>query len=155
MFSTDEKRLLRDSWKLVLPVIDTAADLFYRRLFELQPGYRGMFPDDMSGQKRKLMGMLGFAVKASDWPDDSWAQDVAHDNDLVLVVLALGRRHAMLYKVPKEAYATVGEALIWSLDMGLGQAFTAETRAVWKKLYSVMSSTMLMGASQAAKEGAR
>lgn len=155
MFSTDEKRLLRESWKLVVPVIETAADLFYRRLFELQPGYRGLFPDDMSGQKRKLMGMLGFAVKASDWPEESWQQEVPNDDDLVLVVLALGRRHAMLYKVPQEAYATVGEALIWALDMGLGQAFTNETRAAWKKLYAVMSSTMLMGARQAAKEGAR
>ncbi|MBC5767940.1 globin domain-containing protein [Ramlibacter albus] len=155
MFSTDEKRLLRESWKLVVPVIDTAADLFYRRLFELQPAYRALFPDDMSGQKRKLMGMLGFAVKACDWPDEAWAQDVATDDDLVLVVLALGRRHAMLYKVPQEGYATVGEALIWALDMGLGQAFTKETRAAWSKLYTVMSSTMMMGARQAAKEGAR
>lgn len=154
MFTTDEKRLLRDSWKLVLPVIDTAADLFYRRLFELQPGYRALFPDDMSGQKRKLMGMLGFAVKASDWPDDSWAAEVATDDDLVLVVLALGRRHAMLYKIPNEAYATVGESLLWALDMGLGQAFTQETRAAWSKLYKLMSSTMLMGARQAAKEAA-
>jgi hemoglobin-like flavoprotein len=154
MFSTDEKRLLRESWKLVVPVIDTAADLFYRRLFELQPSYRALFPDDMSGQKRKLMGMLGFAVKACDWPDDSWAQEVPKDDDLVLVVLALGRRHAMLYKVPQQGYAVVHDALLWSLDMGLGQAFTPQTRAAWSKLYTLMSSTMMMGARQAAKEGA-
>jgi hemoglobin-like flavoprotein len=149
MLTEDEKRILRESWRLVVPIMDTAGDLFYRRLFELQPAYRKLFSDDMAGQKRKLMAMLAFAVRTADWAEESWAQEVTRDDDLFLVVLALGRRHALLYKVPEEAYPTVGEALLWTLNMGLGQAFTAEVQAVWAKLYGLLCATMLLGARQA------
>ena len=154
MLSDDEKKILRDTWRLVVPIMDTAGDLFYRRLFELQPAYRQLFPEDMSSQKRKLIAMLGFAVRTVDWADETWAQDVANEDDLFLVVLALGRRHTLLYKVPEEAFPTVGEALLWTLGMGLGQAFTAEARAAWAKLYNLLSATMLIGARQAGAESA-
>ena len=120
----------------------------------MQPAYRGLFPDDMAAQKRKLMATLAFAVKAADWADESWAQDVPVDDDLFLVVLALGRRHTLLYKVPDEAYATVGEALLWTLNMGLGQAFTPEVKAAWTRLYALLSSVMRMGGRLAAAEAA-
>lgn len=152
MLTDEEKKLLRESWRLVTPTMETVADLFYRRLFELQPAYRGLFPDDMTAQKRKLMTTLAFAVRASDWARDSWADEVAHDNDLFLVVLALGRRHALLYKVPEEAYAVVHDALMWALNMGLGQAFTSETQAAWSRLYGLLSSVMKMGGRQALQE---
>ena len=154
MLTEDEKRILRESWRLVVPIMDTAGDLFYRRLFELEPGYRKLFSEDMAAQKRKLMSMLSFAVRTADWSEEKWSQEVTTDDDLFLVVLALGRRHALLYKVPEEAFPTVREALLWTLNMGLGQAFTAEARAAWSKLYNLMSSTMLMGARQAATEAA-
>lgn len=149
MLTDEEKKILRETWRLVTPIMDTAGDLFYRRLFELQPGYRQLFSDDMPAQKRKLMSMLAFVVRTSDWAQDAWAEDVSRDDDLFLVVLALGRRHALLYKVPEEAFPVVGEALLWTLNMGLGQAFTAEARAAWAKLYALLSATMLMGARQA------
>ena len=154
MLTEDEKRILRESWRLVAPIMDTAGDLFYRRLFELEPAYRKLFPEDMTAQKRKLLNMLAFAVRTADWSEDKWAQDVTTDDDLFLVVLALGRRHALLYKVPEEAFPTVREALLWTLNMGLGQAFTAEVRAAWTKLYGLLSSTMLMGARQAGPQAA-
>ena len=154
MLTEDEKRILRESWRLVAPIMDTAGDLFYRRLFELEPAYRKLFSEDMAAQKRKLMSMLSFAVRTADWPEEKWAQDVTTEDDLFLVVLALGRRHALLYKVPEEAFPTVREALLWTLNMGLGQAFTAEARAAWTKLYALMSATMLMGARQAGAEAA-
>jgi hemoglobin-like flavoprotein len=69
---------------------------------------------------------------------------------LILVVLALGRRHGVLYKVPDDAYPVVGEALIWALDMGLGEAFTADTRATWIKLYGLLSATMRLASSSLA-----
>jgi hemoglobin-like flavoprotein len=149
MLTAHEKKILRDSWRLVTPIMETASDLFYRKLFELQPAYRALFPDDMSSQKRKLMVTLAFVVKAADWADESWADSVAEKDDLFLVVLALGRRHAVLYHVPDESYPVVGEALIWALDMGLGEAFTAETRATWLKLYGLLSATMRLGAHNA------
>jgi hypothetical protein len=108
-----EKKLILNSWRLVIPIQDTAADLFYRRLFELQPSYQGLFKSDLATQKRKLIAMLGFVVQSLDWPDAAWRDTVAEEDDLFLVVLALGRRHSELYSVPDAAYASVGEALLW------------------------------------------
>ena len=128
-----------------MPIADTAADLFYRKLFELRPEYRALFAGDMSSQKRKLVAMLSFIVRSLDWPDEAWREEVAEESDLFLVVLALGRRHTDLYKVPDEGYAAVGEALLWTLDYGLGKAFTPPVREAWGLVYRLVSMTMKMG----------
>ncbi len=145
MLSEAEKESIKRSWRLVVPIAETAADLFYKRLFELQPRYRDYFKTDMASQKRKLIAMLAFVVKSLDWPESDWREEVAEENDLFLVVLALGRRHSELYKIPDEAYQTVGEALIWTLNYGLGRAFDDETQAAWTKVYTLLSTTMKMG----------
>jgi hemoglobin-like flavoprotein len=147
VFSDSEKDIVQRSWRLVVPIAETAADLFYRRLFELKPEYRALFGEDMSAQKRKLVRMLAFIVRSLDWRDEQWREDVDPAEDLLLVVLALGRRHKDLYKIPTESYAVVGEALIWTLEHGLGDAFTPATREVWLKLYTSLASTMQMGAA--------
>lgn len=145
MLDDQQKKVLRDSWRLVVPIADTAADLFYKRLFELKPEYREYFKSDLTSQKRKLMAMLGFIVKSVDWPDDAWRENVAAEDDLFLIVLALGRRHSLLYKIPDDTYESVGEALLWTLDFGLGKAFTSEVRAVWTQLYNLLALTMKLG----------
>lgn len=145
MLTDAEKRVIRDSWRLVVPIAETAADLFYKRLFELKPAYQQYFKSDMATQKRKLLAMLGFIVKALDWPESAWRDDVEEENDLFLVVLALGRRHAELYKIPDSTYQTVGEALLWTLDYGLGKKFDAPARAAWTKVYTLVATAMKMG----------
>ena len=145
MLSDADKQHIVRTWRLVVPIAETAADLFYRRLFELEPEYAKLFPSDMAGQKGKLVKMLAFIVKSVDWAQDQWAEDVDPEEDLCLVVLALGRRHASLYRIPEASYATVGEALLWTLDQGLGQAFTPEVRQAWAKLYGLLATTMKLG----------
>ncbi|MEN9580954.1 MAG: hypothetical protein RJA70_3963 [Pseudomonadota bacterium] len=145
MISIQDKHHIKRSWKLVVPIAETAADLFYRRLFELKPEYRALFPEDMQAQKRKLLRMLAFVVRAIDFPDQQWKQDVPIEEDLLLVILALGRRHTDLYKIPDESYVTVGEALLWTLGYGLGEAFTEEVREAWLKVYTLLVRTMKMG----------
>ncbi len=145
MLNDAEKKLILNSWRLVIPIQDTAADLFYRRLFELQPSYQELFTSDLATQKRKLITMLAFIVKSLDWPDSAWRDNVAEEDDLFLVVLALGRRHAELYVVPDAAYAAVGEALLWTLDYGLGKEFTPPVRAAWAKIYGLVATAMKMG----------
>jgi hemoglobin-like flavoprotein len=145
MLSDADKNVIKDSWRLVVPIADTAADLFYRRLFELKPAYQELFKSDMAAQKRKLLMMLNFIVKSLDWPESAWRENVAEEDDLFLVVLALGRRHSDLYKIPDAAYATVGEALIWTLDYGLGKAFDEAARRAWTKVYTLVSTAMKMG----------
>jgi hemoglobin-like flavoprotein len=152
MITETEKDAIRRSWKLVVPIGETAADLFYKRLFELRPEYRSLFPDDMKAQKRKLIQMLAFIVKSLTWPEAAWREDVPPDEDLLLVVLALGRRHSELYKIPAESYGTVGEALVWTLDYGLGEAFTPEVRDAWLHVYTLLAKTMNMGSKMADRD---
>ncbi len=145
MLTKRQKEVIQDTWRLVVPIADTAADLFYRRLFELRPDYQAFFKSDLPGQKRKLLAMLAFVVKSLDWPDEAWRDDVSEDNDLFLIMLALGRRHSSLYKIPDESYKTVGEALLWTLDYGLGKKFDDEAREAWTEVYTLLSMTMRMG----------
>jgi hemoglobin-like flavoprotein len=145
MLTDTEKDALKRSWRLVIPIADTAADLFYKRLFELRPDYRRLFPDDMTAQKHKLLRMLAFVLRAVDWTDEQWRGDVAPDEDLMLVVLALGRRHSKLYQIPDESYGVVGEALLWTLGYGLGDAFTEDVKRAWTELYTSLARTMRMG----------
>jgi hemoglobin-like flavoprotein len=130
-------------------VAETVPDLFYQQLFELAPQYRDLFKKDMEAQKRKFVVMLRFIVAALDWPEDLWAAPVSTDEDLLMVISALGRRHRDIYKVPDDAYPPVGEALLWTLDYGLGEAFTVDVRDAWLELYRLLSRCMIMSASLA------
>ena len=147
ILTATEKQLVVKSFRLVVPISETVADLFYRRLFEDEPQYRQLFPDDMADQQRKLMAMLLFVARSLDWTDEQWKEVVAPEEDLFLVVLALGRRHHTLYRIPHDAYGPVEAALLWALDQGLGHAFTPSLREAWTKLYRSLAATMKMGAS--------
>jgi hemoglobin-like flavoprotein len=147
MITDNDKAALRRTWKLVVPIADTASDLFYKRLFELRPDYAALFSGDLRAQKRKLVQMLAFIVKSLDWPESAWRDTVSAEEDLFMVVLALGRRHKDLYRVTDESYTVVGEALLWTLDYGLGPAFDDDARAAWLHVYQVVSTTMRMGAA--------
>lgn len=145
VLSDADKEIIKDTWRLVEPIRDTAADLFYRRLFELKPEYRALFKQNMESQKRKLISMLAFIVKSLNWPDSMWKEEVDPEEDLFLIVLALGRRHRELYKIPEESYKTVREVLLWTMDYGLGKAFTPEAREAWARVYDLVSTTMKLG----------
>jgi hemoglobin-like flavoprotein len=145
MLTERQKKVIVETWRLVVPIAETAADLFYKRLFELRPDYQALFKSDMASQKRKLLAMLSFVVKALDWPEEAWRDNISEDSDLFLVVLALGRRHSSLYNVPDEAYGAVGQALLWTLDYGLGKRFDDEARDAWTQVYTLLSLTMKMG----------
>ena len=122
--------LVRASFAQVLPIADAAAALFYDRLFALDPSLRPLFRDDLTAQGRALMGLLREAVLGLDRLDR-----------LVPDVRALGRRHAG-YGVEDRHYATVAAALLWTLERGLGAAFTPETRAAWTAAYTLLATTM-------------
>ncbi|HEY4169201.1 MAG TPA: globin family protein [Reyranella sp.] len=125
--------LVQTSFAKVAPIAGVAADLFYDRLFESAPDVRRMFPSELAEQKKKLMTMLGTAVAGLSKPDA-----------LLPIVRALGQRHAG-YGVAAEHFAPVGAALIWTLEKGLGEAFTPEVKAAWVEVYGVLSQTMIGG----------
>jgi len=122
--------LVQTSFKKVVPIAATAADLFYNRLFEIAPETRAMFPKDLAEQKGKLMSMLGTAVTN------------LHKLDTILsAVKDLGQRHKG-YGVTAAHYAPVGAALLWTLEKGLGPDFTPEVKAAWTEAYTALSGVM-------------
>lgn len=131
-------KLVQSSFGQVRPIAATAADLFYNRLFSLDPSLRAMFKGDMSRQGQMLMSMIGAAVLG-----------LSNLEKLAPVVRDLGARHVG-YGVRAEHYVTVGEALIWTLEQGLGDAFTDEVREAWIATYSLLSDVMQLGAMEAA-----
>lgn len=125
-----QKTLVQDSFTKVAPIADQAAALFYNRLFELDPDLRALFKGDMEEQGRKLMKMIGTAVNGLDRLDE-----------IVPTVQDLGRRHVG-YGVKDADYDTVGDALLWTLEQGLGDDFTVETREAWAEVYGILADTM-------------
>jgi hemoglobin-like flavoprotein len=127
-----EIELIRASWAAVEPIADTAAGLFYGRLFELDPAIERLFRrSDMAGQRKILMQTLTVVVKSLDRLDQ-----------IVPAVQALGRRHAG-YGVRESHYATVGAALLWTLEQGLGDGFTADVRSAWTTAYGTLATVMI------------
>lgn len=133
--TANEIRLVQSSFQKILPVSETAADLFYRRLFELDPSLRALFKGDMKDQGHKLMQMIAAAVQGLDKPDT-----------LIPVVQSLGKRHAG-YGVQARHYDTVGAALLWTLEQGLGKDFTPEIKAAWTETYKLLAGTMQAAAA--------
>lgn len=132
-----EITLVKDSFRKVVPIADQAAALFYARLFELDPALRPLFRGDMNEQGKKLMTMIATAVASLERIDT-----------LVPVVRELGVRHAG-YRVKEEHYATVGAALLWTLEKGLGPDFTPAVRAAWTTTYTLLANTMMEAARHA------
>ncbi len=126
----DEKRLVQTTFAQVVPISEQAAALFYGRLFELNPALRSLFKGDMREQGRKLMQVLGTCVSKLDALDE-----------ILPAVEDLGKRHAT-YGVADADYDTVASALLWTLEKGLGPAFTPEVKAAWTTVYTTLAGAM-------------
>ena len=129
--------LVQSSWQKVTPISDTAADLFYDRLFTIAPDVKPLFPDEMSGQKKKLMQTLGYVVAG-----------LKNLDGIVQAVRELGVRHND-YRVEPQMYDSVGAALLWTLEQGLGDDFTPATAEAWGTAYGTLSSVMIEAAEEA------
>ena len=127
---------------MVRPVLEPAALMFYERLFELDPSLRSLFRSSRDAQAQKLAQALTVVVKGLE-----------HPAQLRGAIEALGRRHAG-YGVRDQDYTTVGEALIWTLERGLGRAFTPEVRAAWMEAYGWLAFVMKEASAAAAIEAA-
>ena len=129
--------LVQVTWKKVLPIADTAAELFYGKLFSLDPSLKPLFKGDIKQQGRKLMSMIGTAVSG-----------LTRLEQIVPAVQALGVRHAG-YGVQPAHYGTVATALLWTLEQGLGDLFTPEVKDSWVSAYTLLAATMQNAAATA------
>jgi hemoglobin-like flavoprotein len=127
----ETERVVRDSWARFEPVAVQSAGFFYEKLFELDPEARPLFArTDMEAQGRKVMQMFAEIVRMLDRPEA-----------LVSEVADLGRRHVH-YGVRDHQYDSVGIALLWTLERGLGAGFTAEVRNAWTEAYLLVSTVV-------------
>lgn len=131
----EQIKLIKLTFAQVLTIKDQAGRLFYDRLFTIAPEVRPMFKGDIDAQARKLMDTLALAVgMLRDTPS------------LIVTLETLARRH-VAYGVKDEHYDQVGAALIWTLEQGLGAAFTREAREAWIALYTTVATVMRRAAA--------
>ena len=135
----EQKRLIRETWERVGAIGDAAAALFYERLFEIDPTAKALFAGaDMTAQRGKLLQALALVVASLDRLDG-----------LVPTLEELGRRH-VTYGVRKTHYRSVGAALLWTFERGLGDAWTGEAEDAWAQAYALVSGIMCEAGAQAA-----
>jgi hemoglobin-like flavoprotein len=127
----DQISLVQTSFAKVAPIADQAAQIFYDRLFEVAPQVRTLFPDDMTEQRRKLMATLSVVVNGLDKLDT-----------ILPAASALAKRHVN-YGAQPAHYPVVGEALLWTLERGLGEAWNPELAAAWTSAYTTLSNFMI------------
>ncbi|GAB4190412.1 MAG: globin family protein [Roseiflexaceae bacterium] len=129
--------LIEESFDEIYPRrYDEVAALFYERLFSLDPSLRSLFPEDMRDQRRKLMMTFNIAVHG-----------LRHPPSIVAALHELGRVHVVARVEPRH-YDTVGQALLDTLRLVMGDLFTPEVETAWRAAYALIATTMLEGSSQ-------
>ena len=138
----DQVRLVQQSFAKVAPIADQAAIIFYDRLFEVAPAVKALFPADLAEQRKKLMATLAAVVNG-----------LSNIESILPAASALAVRH-VTYGAKAEHYPVVGVALLWTLQKGLGEAWTPDVAAAWTAAYGTLSTYMISeayGSAQAAE----
>lgn len=134
----EQIELVSSTWKQLVPISEKAAELFYGKLFEIDPELKPLFKGDMTEQGRKLMMMINTAVN-----------NIADVEKIIPALQDLGKRHVD-YGVTDEHYNTVAAALLWTLEQGLGEAWTEEVKEAWTKTYMALAGIMIEASKKAA-----
>jgi hemoglobin-like flavoprotein len=127
----DQVKLVQESFAKVAPISETAAVLFYDRLFEIAPKVKAMFPTDLTEQRRKLMATLAVVVGG-----------LGNLESVLPAASALAKRHVS-YGAKAEHYPVVGAALLWTLEKGLGDGWTPDVAEAWTAAYGTLSGFMI------------
>jgi nitric oxide dioxygenase len=138
----DQVKLVQESFAKVVPISEQAAILFYDRLFEIAPSVKPMFPTDMAEQRKKLMATLAVVVNG-----------LSNLESILPAASALAKRHVS-YGAKPAHYPVVGAALLWTLEKGLGDAWTPEVAGAWTAAYGTLSGYMISegyGSAEAAE----
>jgi nitric oxide dioxygenase len=124
-------KLVQDSFSKVAPISEQAAALFYGRLFEISPEVKPMFQGDIREQGKKLMGTLAVVVGG-----------LTNLEAILPAASRLAKLHVG-YGVKAEHYTPVGAALLWTLEQGLGEAWTPDLASAWTAAYTTLSGYMI------------
>ena len=127
----DQVALVQQSFAKVAPISEQAAVMFYDRLFEVAPQVKAMFSSDMTEQRKKLMATLAVVVNG-----------LSNLESILPAASALAQRH-VAYGAKAEHYPVVGSTLLWTLEKGLGEGWTADIAAAWTAAYATLSGFMI------------
>jgi len=127
----EQVKLVQQSFAQVAPIADTAATMFYERLFATAPAVAPLFHGDMAEQRRKLMATLATVVGG-----------LGNIETVLPAAGALAKRH-VAYGVKPEHFDQVGAALLWTLERGLGAEWTSDLAAAWTDAYALLSEYMI------------
>jgi hemoglobin-like flavoprotein len=127
----DQIKAIQESFAKVAPISEQAAAMFYGRLFEIAPSVKPLFKGDMTEQGRKLMATLTVVVNG-----------LTNLETILPAASALAKRHVG-YGVKPIHYPIVSEALLWTLERGLGADWTPELATAWGDAYGVLSDYMI------------
>src|SRR5262249_17548758 len=141
MITTAQVELVQSSFQQVLPIADAAGMLFYERGFVLAPETRALFDDDIAPQAKRVIGAVKVAVDG-----------LGRLDEIAPFLVRLGARHVR-YGVGPEHFAVVADALLWTLEQGLGAAFTPDVRDAWVAAWNLIADAMATGMRQAALAG--
>jgi hemoglobin-like flavoprotein len=122
--------LVQKTFEKIDPISQQVGDLFYTRLFEIDPGLRALFKGDMKKQALMLMTVIGLAVRGLNRPET-----------IIEAVRSLGSRHYG-YGVSPADYNTFGAALLWALEQVLDEEFTPEVKQAWIEAYDYLAGAM-------------
>ena len=135
--------LVESPWAYLADIEEQVADLFYGKLFELDPSVKPLFRGDLREQGHKLTAVIGAAVSA-----------LRQIETLRPTLRELGRRHAG-FGVTDADYETAGAALLWTLERGLGGRSTPEARAAWARVNTTWGRAPSTGGTESADVGTK
>jgi methyl-accepting chemotaxis protein len=139
LLTEEQIRLVQTTFAMIEPIADDAAVMFYDRLFELDPSLKPLFSEDLTTQRKALMSTLKVAVKG-----------LSDLDSIVPAVQQLGQRHAG-YGVKDEDYNSVAQALLWTLEQGLGGEFTEDVKSAWTEVYMLLAGVMIDAAESSSE----
>jgi hemoglobin-like flavoprotein len=131
-----QKRLIRESFLQLEPAFDLVGQLFFHKLFRLDPFFRARFAGPVEIQGRKFMAALKLGIVSLNY-----------EGGLAPTLKLLGVRHRQL-GIKVRHYRLMAKALIWTLEQSLGKQFTRETKDAWSAMLTQI--TRVMSGSDAA-----
>ena len=126
-----ELKLVRDCLDRLRHEFDVRSMYFYETLFERAPHLKQLFRDDLAGQGMKFMSTLDVIVRKLD-----------QEEELASRYKGLGDMHAAI-GITAADFAPMEEALIDTLREALGDKFTPELEAAWRKAYGIVKDNMI------------
>lgn len=125
--TSEQKRLIRETFTRIEPAADLVARLFYLKSTDLDPSLRAVFKAPTRAQRRKFMAAMKIAVISLD-----------RLQALQPILKLLGTRQRQ-EGIKAGHYSTFRRAWVWTLEQSLEARFSREAKQAWTALLTRMT----------------